>query len=264
MKNDPLMILAETTSYVIPFRYVSGRITEYDIVSANISILHMYGEIDDTYYEYLKQLPKHDREVEIGKWIAEDKSIYDTIQKGIIAAKYKLFTENGIAPESVVRIANDAVYINQDYDLKKTTFEEITFKKKLVSSSMMNLNNLLFFYRYEKEEIYLEVIGLGKEAKMLHADYMLSFIGTIMHLVERVSVTEALQYLSSFYEDYVNLKLERGFYRELNSVSSFRLKGTGFLLYEIKNFYEIEIGYNLYLIRELWSILLELYQMGRR
>ena len=72
--------LAEAMSYITPLNYISGRIVEYDIASANINMLYKYNMIDINYYNYLKSLPKINREVEIGKLIRSDSNYYNIIK----------------------------------------------------------------------------------------------------------------------------------------------------------------------------------------
>ena len=52
--------------------YLSGRIVEYDIKAANISILHQAGAISAEYYQLLHSIPKISREVAIGNLLKED------------------------------------------------------------------------------------------------------------------------------------------------------------------------------------------------
>ena len=55
--------------------------------------------------------------------IKEDKKIYNIIQKGIKESKVQLFDANDIKSYEVIRIANDAVYVNRINGLKYTEFD---------------------------------------------------------------------------------------------------------------------------------------------
>ena len=134
---DELERLANLTSYITPSRYVSGRIVEYDIKSANITMLKKYNAIFDDYYNFLSKLPKIDREIEIGLLIRSDKKYFNIIEDGIKAAKYILLKSNNVDPSFIVRIANDAVYINSLNDLQYTKFDEVLFAKKSISMILM-------------------------------------------------------------------------------------------------------------------------------
>lgn len=250
-------------SYITPLRYVSGRIVEYDIKSANITMLRKYHMIDDNCYNYLRNLPKINREIEVGLMIRENPKFLEVINNGIIEAKKQLFYKNKINPDSVIRIANDAVYINSSLDLPYTTFDDVIFKIKSVSSAIMKINRLLFLYWYSNQNININVIGLGKSQE-LHSNYMIGFIAQVINYIEIVSIKDALSFVTQFIDDYINLKLDKHFYRELTPESLYKCKNSSFYMSDIDNLNDIDIGYNFYLLREIYSIVLEKYNIQIR
>lgn len=261
--NEQLVPLLEKSSYLHPSRYISGRIVEYDIRSANITMLHKYGKINDQYYQYLSRLPKIDREIEVGNMIKRDRSVYDTIQFGIKEAKINLFNSNDIELKDIVRIANDAVYINKSYDLQNIVFDDVEFRKKSVNSVMMKLNDLIIFFNVNMQgNINIDIKGMSEEVMKLHEEYFLSDIAQIIFLVEKVSIESAIQYLNELYENYINLRLPKEYYRCFNSGSLYKHKKINFYMTNIEDINDIDINYNLLLLREIWSILLERFSMG--
>lgn len=255
---------AEATSYITPMKYVSGRILEYDIASANITMLRKYGKIDDNYYNYLRSIPKQNREIEIGLKIRSDNSFYQVIKQGITEAKMDLFQSNNIDPNSIVRIANDAVYINSSRDLAYTKFGDVEFKLKSINSSMIKLDKLIIFFLFNQEGINIDVKGINQTSQLLHADFLLSAIAECIYLVERVSTKDALEFVTNLFEDYVKLKLPIQFYRELTPESLYHLKDSNFYLTYVDSINNIDINYNLYIIRELFSIILDKYNSESR
>lgn len=259
--KDNLDYYANTTSYITDKRYISGRIVEYDIKSANITMLRKYNAIDDSYYNYLNRLPKQDREIEVGLLQKNNNYYYKTIKNGIVEAKKKLLYSNNISPDSIIRIANDAVYINTSVDLQYTEFEDVIFVRKSVSSSLLKLLNIIVFFWYNSDGINIDVKGLG-DSKYIHMDYILSIIANTIYLLERVSINDALKFISDFYDDYINLRLDKEYYREFNPQSYYHLKNTNYYMIDIDDINNIDIGYNLYILRELWSIILERYNLN--
>lgn len=248
-------------NFITPLRYVSGRIVEYDLKSANINTLYQYSKIDKQYYDYLSRLPKMDREIEIGLRIRSDGSLYDTIQEGIKEAKFQLLKTNNVDLNSVVRIANDAVYINTSVDLNYTRFDNLFFTQKSISNCMVKLGNLIIFFWYDNDgNMNIDVKGLNEVAMNLHSDYLLSIIAQVINMVERVSINDALKYLLEFYNDYINMKLEKEYYRELTPESLYRIKNSDYGLISVESLDIVDINYNLYVLRELYSILLEKVQ----
>lgn len=263
--NAELKNIISSTSYLTPSRYISGRIVEYDIRSANITMLRKYGKIDDHYYNYLSRLPKENREIEVGLMIKQDKSYYDTIRDGIIKAKYDLFLANNIELHQVCRIANDAVYVNKAVDLPYTIFDDIEFVKKSIWTNMVILSKHLVLFSYrDGANTHIDVKGINKEAIQLHSNYMLTFLFSAINIMETGSTKAALEYITSFVDDYLNLRLDKEYYRELTPYSLYKYKNTNFYLMQCDDLSKIDINYNFKIIRELYAIILEKYNIEIR
>ena len=159
-------------NYLHPSRYISGRIVEYDIKSANISTLRMQNIISEEDYIRLSNMPKINREIEIGLMIKNDKEIYNYIQKGIKSAKLALAKANSIDIESICRIANDAVYINSVSNLQRTKFGDyIEFKQKSEFNIMLTLLNVIIFCKFMDDgNIDVDIKGIG-DNMALHQNY---------------------------------------------------------------------------------------------
>lgn len=264
-------------NYITSSRYISGRIVEYDIRSANISVLRDDNVITQDDYEYLASLPKILREKEIGLREKADPTLYTKIQKGIKAAKSNLAGFNKIKPEQIVRIANDAVYINSELDLNFVKFGDyIEFKQKSEYNVYCNLKGILIFCKFAQDgNIHIDIKGLGDNS-ILHRDYMVYSILFTITLLERSGVLDAIDYVSELCEQYLHRALPVGYYREFNSGSLYKtiytdlysnrdIKGSSYGLSDIQEYqkYDIDINYNYTILRELWSILFEIYNMRR-
>lgn len=258
-------------NYLTDSRYVSGRIVEYDIKSANISVLRNRNAITQKDYEYLASLPKFLREKEIGLREKEDPSLYTEIQKGIKEAKENLVSFNLINPNQIIRIANDAVYINSNIDLNYLKFGEyIEFRAKSISNVFCNLKgNTIFFTFNDDGNIHIDIKGIGDNI-VYHQRYMVYTITSTIALLERSNIQDAIDYLNEIIELYLKLELPAGYYREFNSTSMYRsiYKDINNVPYGLDNICDnqkgdIDINYNYIMLRELWSILFELYNIRR-
>lgn len=261
-------------NYLHPSRYISGRIVEYDIKSANISTLRMQNIISEEDYIRLSNMPKINREIEIGLMIKNDKEIYNYIQKGIKSAKLALAKANSIDIESICRIANDAVYINSVSNLQRTKFGDyIEFKQKSEFNIMLTLLNVIIFCKFMDDgNIDVDIKGIGDNMD-LHQNYMVNAIVSTIVILERSGIEEAINYISTLCEQYVMLRLPIEYYRTFDSNSVYLTKynnnyynlNTGFGIKEcnINNLQELDINYNYSILRELWSILLEIYNIRR-
>lgn len=268
--------LASKITYFCNSRFLSGRIMEYDIRAANISMLRQANMINEDFYQYLLVSPKSYREQFIGmqekremeeagtRSAIEGSPTYKAIYEGIRLAKCQLFDLNNIQPQEVIRIANDAIYINRLSDLEYTKFGDyIEFKQKMVAESVLKLSTtLVLFFWHDMNGLNIEVKGIGDRGQYLHQDFMLSFLGSVMLTYERAGVVDAIHLIEDFYNDYLNRNLDPRFYRELSPQSLYHLVNSGYYLEDITgiDLNIIDISYNGAIIRELWKILMTKYK----
>ncbi len=262
--NEPLY---NRINYLTPAKYIkSGKIVEYDISKANITMLYQKGIIDDNMYNFLYILPKDDREKYVGNMIAsnEDGSVYNAIRNGKLEAKKLLFESNNLTDNSIIRIADDAVYVAGSKDLEYTKFGLVEFKHKHVYTSFIHLKGdvCAFFYNGINTND-IEIVGISDNIVPLHEYYMLSFIGTIMYMMENSKKEVVLDYFNDIYTQYLRRELPIGFYREFNSDSLFRIGG-----YCVSSSFGIkvdylDIGYNAELLRDLYGIICNVYMRFR-
>lgn len=249
--------IVDNQNYITPARYISGRIVEYDIKSANINILRKYRVIDNDYFLYLNNLPKYYREVDIGNHIRDDKNIYDILQKGIREHRHLLIDSNSIKQENIIRIANDAIFINTSYDLKVTKFDNIEFRIKSISNVMIRLLDLVLFINLDTYNII--VIGINDNLLPMHMDF-LSFILEIVNSLERVDINSTIRKYNDFYKEYIETKLPISFYREFNSASLYKIKNSNFKISSPPDIENLDISYNLSILRDLWNIIFTKYR----
>lgn len=271
---DEVRDTIQKINYITPVRFISGRIVEYDMASANISTMREANIISQERYDYLSKLPKIMREREVGLMEKDDPGIYTKIQEGIRNAKLQLVDSNNITNiDSIIRVANDAVYINSNIDLKYTKFGEyIFFKKKSEYNNMTNLGKAIIFLNYLPDgNISVDVKGIGDKL-YLHENYILNiFVSTIV-LLERSGIEASIDYLTRMVEDYLQLRLPVGYYREFDSISTYRVKTNNSFLEQMgfglpeafeQDKFSLDINYNYNLLRELWSILIDIYNRRR-
>ena len=85
-------------------------------------------------------------------------------------------------------------------------------------------------------------------------------------MIERADISEAFNYISEFSVHYLNRELEIGYYREFNAESKFKIINSPFYISNCDECYIdiIDINYNYAIIRVLWSIVTQIYNIRRR
>jgi len=258
-------------SYLSPFRFIHGRIVEYDIKSANISCLRDTDNITEEDYQYLAHLPKIQREVEIGLREKVDPKLYTVIKNTISEAKDWLQNTNNISDNSIVRVANDAVYINSPFDLQYTQYSpHIVFLQKSISDIYLKLNKTLWFISLANNNISIDIKGVSEDRLTSSYNYLISEIVSIVLLSIRSSVKDSINYLAQFIEQYLRFELPVEFYRELDTgkyrIKNFQVGRFQLLLDTVSESdkFNIDINCNYSLLRELWSILIEQYNIHQK
>ncbi len=266
--------IADKTNYLVDIPLIiNANIIEYDISKANITILYSYGFLSKDEYETLYKMDKMTREISIGRRKIDDEEgklteegiLMTKIEhEGISKARHLLLETNNVPPESVLRIANDAVYINGPR-LANTSFDLngngiiTAFRSDKLYNIMLNLN-LITIFIYDNpmtDALEIDVKGINDKVLYKHQPF-LEFICNIITDIQRSSKESVLYTFNDFYSRYINLELPMEYYREFNANSGFMIRGTKYFT-DVPNTIDlslIDINYNLTILRQLYSIII--------
>lgn len=254
-------------SYLTESKYIiSSYIREYDISKANINILLYYNIIDKNRYDYFYNLPKIQREIQVGL-LQQDRTIADTLKNGFLEFRRRFFEANNIQDIDIVSIKNDAIYLlNKIPDV--TIFNNIEFKLKNTYTSYYNLNKKEFYYTYDRihEVEILDIKGINKVLLKRHNEYLLEFLKVCFCSVETETIKDVIDIVITFYNKYINKELDIGYYRDFDIYSLYTFKKIfrfsdnikASILSE-KELKYLDINCNLTLIRELYQIYSNIY-----
>lgn len=260
--------LYEKINYQSPMKFLnSSYIREYDLSKANISALLYEGYISLDIYNFLYSLDKTEREVYIGKLELKDKTVGELKAHGIMEAKRLLFEINNLEDLDILEIRNDAVFVINK-QLSETCFDMFNFKLKNTYTSYAFINNRLsLFYSFDQvnQVDTIDVKGIKDEKLLLHQEYFIQFICQVFYLLQTDSVQECLKYISSFYESYVKRELPIGYYRTFDADSVYKLNvrtlsyGLQYIDDTYENRKDLDINFNVYIIRTLYSYISDIY-----
>lgn len=258
--------LWQNKNYLISLPFiVATNIYEYDIKKANISILLHEGAIDKSEYNRLYDLPKLQRQIEIGYMIRNNPEIDSILSNGIKEMKKRFFESNNIEDHSIVSIKNDAVFIMNDKPAV-TVFDNVEFVLKNTYSSFYRLNkNIEIYFRSDRinNTMQFDVKGINDEILSLHQNHMCSWLAQIMYSIEVGDIQLAISDIQIFFDDFVNRRLPIEFYRTFDSVSGYVVVANGqpYLLPYATEYDKgaLNITTNVNIIREMYSICTQLY-----
>ena len=246
--------LYQKSSYLTKESIIIDRIYEYDIKAANISALKQEG-FDPDVLDKLAKLNKMDREVAVGKMIAQDKRIGHIIKKQIKRAREILFRSNNIQTDRVLSIKNDAVFVI-GRSLANTKFGDMEFKLKNQYAAFIQMDGLELYYNRRKSTV--DIKGVSDEVinNTDHQTGIISFICKVMEYLVMDRRDALRKYLIDFTHRYKARELPVQFYREMNSNDIYRtiyeLSGYSFNLLMVDksdvNILNIQYNYNRYVL----------------
>lgn len=259
-------------NYLLDIEYlVATRISEYDIRKANISILYSEGVITKDYYNYLYSADRMTRQVEVGYMIKNNAEIGNILSKGIEKYRKLFFESNSISDNDILSIKNDAVFIMSKLPNATKFGEVVEFVNKNTYSSYIRLQR--------KKEVYfgsdiinntsqIDIKGISDDKLLLHQNYILTVIADVMYYIETGEIKSAIDYLISFYNQYIQRKLPIGYYRNFDDESKYIIHaGTGFYTLDQCNqsmINVVSIETNLNIIRDLYGIVTSVYFNHKR
>ena len=207
----------QKTNRDYPFIY-NNEIIEWDIKSANTSLMSYYNLQPDKVIQKLASMTKSQREISVGKLMKKDKEFAKKLEESFNKIIQEFMDANQLSWDDIVSIKKDAVFV-KNHKINHNEFGAVHFIPK---------NQYKHVLLLPKYEIYIsdsvtDVKGIPDEKLSLHEDGMLDFIRTTME-----TASEFLK-LQSFFKEYVtaykNKELEFDAYREFNSDSLFRIGG---------------------------------------
>lgn len=199
---------------------LNSTIVEYDIRSANTSILEFYGMLPKKTLDILNKYPKDKREVTVGLMLQKDKELSKELEKKFTEVMMRFINDNMFDIDyDVLCIKKDAAFIiNKTPTI--TTYGPIEFRPKGRYHTFFNMSPFEFYINDEE----VVVKGLQKQAH-LHTNGILSLIKDIANLCKSTaySKAEVYKYLSDLAESYKKKELDFEYYREFNSSSKFKV-----------------------------------------
>lgn len=252
----------------IPF-ITSGYIREYDIKQSNINIFYKYGVISDKEYEYYQSVDRYTRQRDMGL-LQKDPKISKILQDGVLEAKRIFFETNNIEEGDILSIKNDAVFvINKIPTITK--FDNIEFVNKNIYTSYYKLGSLELYYFYDPINNIenIDIKGIDDSKLKLHEDYFLEFLKVVFSSAQTESINDTLDIIITFYNKYINMELELGYYRSFDSESVYSIKHdiSNYSIYKAyflneNNKYDLDISCNLQYIIQLFKYFSSIHLYG--
>ena len=260
--------------FTAPIDYIiSSYIREYDIRKANANILFMKGAISKEKYDHLLNLDSNSRYIEVGLLQKDNPDISTCLKEGIKEMRHLFLTSNNLTSNDILSIKNDAVFLINKIPMI-TKFGNIEFVNKNVYTSFYKLSGgkieIYYLYDMVNNIEHIDIKGIKDWKIVQHKDYFLEFLLVLFNSAQIESLKDTIDILITFYESYLKLELDIGYYRQFDAESLFSIKRFGvssiykadFLGEESKEY--LDISYNLNILRELVGIFATIQNKKKR
>lgn len=199
---------------------VNEDIVEYDMKSAELSMIKHFNLLDEKTIKLLEILPKKDRNIKIGTLKKHNKTLVKTMNQGYIEFRQLFIDKNNLQDEDIISIKKDAIFTTKRCKYKD--FDNIHFDEKNTYTSYYyfpEVSRIELYYNKEK----LDVKGIQNENLKPHSDYMCSFFKRYAYMNEMSTKANLIKFINEFSYFYRTRQLDKNYYREFNASSKFRL-----------------------------------------
>ena len=153
-----------------------AEIVEWDIKSANTSIMEYYHLVEQPLIDKFKELPKQKREEAVGKLHLKRKGF----GKELEAAFNKIIEEfkeaNELTEDDIISVKRDAVFV-KNHRVKKSKFgDSVVFLPKNAYEHAL----ILPMYEFYIAKDHIDVKGIADEKVSLHENGILLFVRNVM------------------------------------------------------------------------------------
>lgn len=208
-------------------------IEEWDIRSANTSLMRKNKLIPSYQIDRLESLPKDQREIKVGLMIQKNKDFGMALEEAFTLIINEFIEANRLDPENdIVSIKKDAVFV-RSRELRRNEFgDDITDQNGVTRAPVqfVRKNQYTGFLYLPQYEIYygpqgFTIKGIADESVPLHQDGMLYLFESVFNLSR--DWVEMNAFLKEYAKFYKERDLEFNAYREFTSDSKFRVNMFG-------------------------------------
>lgn len=197
---------------------VNEEIVEWDIRSANISILREFGITPERILQRFEKQSKKKRVAYIGKYMTSHRDQLTAMEDAYGDVIRTFISNNGLEDSDILAISRDAVFVKNRRIPFPTIGEHIEFVPKNHYHSLVGLPR----YRFYVADDRIDVKGISDTVLPKHENGILLFIREVLSSYSDLNALNT--YLRDFSKAYKLKELDFDMYREFNTESTFNIK----------------------------------------
>lgn len=197
-------------------------IVEYDIKSANTSLMEYYNLAPLEVITRLRNMKKEDREIAVGKRMRSSSEFAIHLEDSFTKIVNEFLEVNRLdRSEDVVSIKKDAVFV-RNRNIKVSQFGPVLYRPKGHYDGFINIPRYEF---YHKKDGSIDVKGINDSMLPMHQDGVLTFINGLFNACN--DTLFLIEYLKTYAKLYKDRELPFNAYREFTGDSKFKVRMLG-------------------------------------
>jgi len=182
--------------------YEKIKIIEYDIRSANASVLFQENKISEDKYNELMNMEKKKRNITVGMMIRDGIVDHDQLV-GLYKNYTDKFIEENDLENNVYEVVKDAVWIFNKMAHKRKFGDYVEFTKDRIATSVLEIKNVKFYYNSTRGKLFNRGLGDIDHGLFLFMDKIKEF----MMMKESDMYKMLYKKLHEFHINYLNNNL---------------------------------------------------------
>lgn len=200
---------------------INSEIIEWDIHSANVSIMRGYSLADEDKIKRIEKLDKTKRVIAVGKIMQNDSNFSKELEESFTDITNLFIKENHLdQEEDVLSIKKDAIFvINKEVQKNIFKNDAIHFLNKNQYHAFIYLKPFEFYFGQNK----IDVKGINDELLPLHKNGILQLLTDVIEICETTNFdrSKVSAYLKDFVNAYKRRELDFDYYRQFSQESKF-------------------------------------------
>lgn len=216
------MPILEQDSWTTDVDFIISDIYEYDMRRGGLSIIKEKQLLSEDEIKKLESMDKFESNKAIGVMEITNKELKKEHNAGFREYRLLFGEMNDLTDDNIISVKKDAIFCTK-YCSETKIGKYIEFREKNQYHAFLRLpgkpGKELYWNSYTGD---IDVKGIKDELVLLHKDYLLKSISTVIRKLSSYDIAGAKTTLVKLMNDYKFRRLPAGYYREFNVDSKFR------------------------------------------
>jgi len=227
---------------------LNKNIFEYDIKRAGVTMLYEINYFDKDTYNSLINMHKLELDIALGKYL--NPATFKLINENIAIKMNEFITANNISKDNIISLKKDALFIYNINPHIVTFGKKVEFVRKNIYTSFFKLGDLELYFNSNTGNIDIKGVSSDSSYKLHPLIYVVKDICKRLEHLELglVSYNDVFSFIQKVNDEYLDGRMVKDTYRELNATLKFRSSFNSNVVYfdnlpDLDSF-KLDVSYN--------------------